>query len=210
MSIHELHGGVRGGMDDMPSSMPSSRIAVNEQETFSDWGSYQCHLLFNGWDINKQWQFTLTWFAVLATVVVIHLLECAILSMKTSMLQILQAQNDTDEVDHTATKFKSTAKTGRLIRPYGWLVIKMVLSIISGIRYALFLMLMLVAMSFNTSLFIALLFGYLVGDYVCCDFHFNIKTGAYNNSKGGPLGPAMKSVLCISERTKTDTIEYVA
>jgi Ctr copper transporter family len=210
MSVHDLHGGVRGGgIDDMPSAVPS-RITVNEQNTFSNWSSYQCHLLFNGWDISKEWQFSLTWFAVLSVVVVIHLLECAILSMKTSMLQILQAQGDTDEGHHTSTKSRPIAATGRRIRPYGWLAIKMVLSIISGIRYALFLMLMLVAMTFNTSLFIALLFGYLAGDYICCDFHVNIKMGAYNNSEGGPLGPAMKSVLCISERTNTDTIEYVA
>lgn len=209
MSIHESHGGIRGGKDDMPSAMPSG-ITVMEQNTFSDWGSYQCHLLFYGWDVNKQWQFTLTWFAVLTAVVVIHLLECAILSMKTSMFQILQAQDETDDGDQTATESRPTTKAGRRIRPYGWLVIKMILSIISGIRYALFLMLMLVAMTFNTPLFIALLFGYLAGDYICCDFHVNIKMGAYNNSQGGPLGPAMKSILCISERPNTDTIEYVA
>lgn len=67
---------------------------------------------------------------------------------------------------------------------------------------------MLVAMTFNSSLFIALLLGYFAGDYICCDFHINIKMGAYNNSKGGPLGPAMKSVLCLRERTITNPAEY--
>jgi hypothetical protein len=209
MSVHDLHGGIRGGVDEMPSAGPS-RITVDEHITFSDWSSYQCHLLFNGWNVDKQWEFSLTWFAVLSAVVVIHLLECAILAMKTSMLQILQAQGDTDESDHTATVSRSTATTRKRIRPYGWIAIKMVLSIISGIRYALFLMLMLVAMTFNTSLFIALLFGYFAGDYICCDFHVNVKMGAYSNSEGGALGSAMKSVLRINERTNTDAIEYVA
>lgn len=207
MKFHITHGGgeggygggggdADGGMDEMPEK-GSSDTSSSMSSTFSDWGSYQLQLLFRGWDIKTQWEFILTWFAVFLAVMCIHFIECASTSMRSSMLQIIRKRNGqtiTHEGDHTALQIKPSGS-----RPFGWVIIKLIYGTITGLRYGLSLMLMLVATSYNPSLFVALVLGFFTGDYLCCDYHVNLRTGAYNTKKGGPLGPAIASVLCIKE-----------
>jgi hypothetical protein len=204
MRFHITHGGnhgggvTDGGTDKMPTTVPgASSSSSSMSETFSDWSSYQLQLLFRGWSIDTPWQFTLTWFAILILVACLHLVECASTSMKHSMLQILSKRNKLKTSE--AGDDSSDASEPTRSRPFGWALIKMIFGIISGIRYGLSLMLMLIATSYNPSIFVALVLGFFAGDFLCCDFHVNSKMGSYNTVKGGPLGPSITSVLCIND-----------
>jgi Ctr copper transporter family len=190
-----------GGTYTMPTTMPGASSS-SMSETFSDWGSYQLQLLFRGWNIDTPWQFTLTWFAILLLVACLHLLECASTSMKHSMLLILRKRNKSKTSEAGDDSSDSLEPTGS--RPFGWILIKMIFGTISGIRYGLSLMLMLIATSYNPSIFVALVLGFFVGDFLCCDFHVNSKMGSYNTVKGGPLGPSITSVLCINDPADED------
>lgn len=209
MSFHITHGGKKddggmtdGGMGRMPTATVPDATSSSMRTTFSDWGSYQLQLLFRGWDIQTQWQFTLTWFAILIAVACLHLVECASTSMKHSMLQILRKRNEPKISDVGSPTSVALQPTGS--RPFGWVVIKMIFGIISGLRYGLSLMLMLVATSYNPSIFVALVLGFFAGDFLCCDFHVNSKMGSYNTEKSGPLGPSINSVLCIHDPVVVD------
>lgn len=195
-------GGVTGGgMDKIPKTVPDTSSG-SMSETFSDWGSYQLQLLFNGWNIETQWQFTLTLFAIFAGVTCLHLVECASTSMKHSMLQILRlrdARKISDIGGHTSIELQPTGS-----RPFGWVLIKIIFGTISGIRFGLSLILMLIATSYNPSIFVVLVMGFFAGDYLCCDFHVNTKMGSFNTEKGGPLGPSITSVLCIHDPVVVD------
>jgi hypothetical protein len=66
-------------------------------------------------------------------------------------------------------------------------------------------MLMLVVVSFNPNLFLALILGYFAGDYVCCDFYVNMKIGVYS-SKGGLAASFLRRLLYAKERgAKSET-----
>ena len=49
--------------------------------------------------------------------------------------------------------------------------LRIVHSVLGAIHYGLSLLLMLVAMTFNSALFVALIIGYLIGDYIF--YHLN-------------------------------------
>ena len=60
------------------------------------------------------------------------------------------------------------------LRPIGWTTVKMILGLLNAVKYAMSLFLMLVAMTFNPSLFLALFVGYWAGDMLFCDFELNL------------------------------------
>ena len=37
---------------------------------FDSWGTYQLQILFSTWNVQTQWQFALSWFAVVFSVIV--------------------------------------------------------------------------------------------------------------------------------------------
>ena len=170
--------------------------------TFSNWNSYEVRLLFNGWETENPWQFALTWFVAVLATMSLHYFECVYLSMKSSMMQVLQkhsaALTQTDGGDVT-TLDEPTNRAARATRPYGWQITKLCMGLLSGIRYAMTLFLMLTAMTYNPLLFVALIFGYFLGDYMCCDFHVNMRMGLDNTPGGGRFGPLIRSLLCIKE-----------
>jgi hypothetical protein len=51
-------------------------------------------------------------------------------------------------------------------------------------------------MTFNPSLFLALVIGYLLGDYICCDFHLDLNMGVYKAlyKDGGIAGKSLSSL----------------
>ena len=61
------------------------------------------------------------------------------------------------------------AQYGRPKRPIGWTQVKLLHGLLTATKYGLSLILMLVAMTYNPTLFIALFVGYWVGDFVFCD-----------------------------------------
>ena len=149
MNMSDMHHHNSGGStgDSMSGSMRS---------TFGSWSQFQLQLLFETWNITEQWQFALTWFAVVTSVVVYHLLEYALLILQHGMLALL-SQSQEKESD-------------AIVRPNGWLILKMITSFIIACKYGLSLFFMMIAMSFNPSLFLALVIGYLIGGYACCEY----------------------------------------
>jgi len=127
----------------------SSETATTENNTpsisstshglvFSDWSSYQLVLLFESFNIQEPWQFALTFFAVAFAAIVVNALSALQHFLMTAMSTMAKESDDDNK------------------RPHAWIAMKGVVALISGLQYALSLLLMLVAMSFNPSLLLAL------------------------------------------------------
>ena len=63
-------------------------------------------------------------------------------------------------------KKSSIGENDEFIEASRYLLLRLLHSIFSGLNYGMALMLMLVAMTFNPSLFLALVIGYSIGDFV--------------------------------------------
>ena len=123
--------------------------------TFKSWSSYQMTLLFESWTITEGWQFALTWFAVVISVVTYHFMEYLRVTLQHGMLTLLSNSQD--------------GEADKILRPSGWYLLKVTYGCVVACNYALSLMFMLVAMTFNPCLFLALIVGYFIGGYVCCE-----------------------------------------
>ena len=96
-----------------------------------------------------------------------------------------------------------------LPRPIGWQSVKLLHALLSGIRYGLSLMQMLVAMTFNPSLFVALIVGRVIGEYMCCDKHQDLIMGAHKpvSRYSGIAGRIIQSILCIPPKESSEEQE---
>ena len=191
------------------SSHLSSNGTSTAGSTFFDWNSSQVQILFTGWETENSWQFALTWFVVVLATMSLHYFECAYLSMKSSMVQVLTKYSaELAEADAVGVMVleEPTGRVARATRPLGWQVTKLCMGLLSGMRYAMTLFLMLIAMTYNPSLFVALVFGYFLGDFVCSDFHVNMRMGVDNTPGGGKMGPLIRSLLCIKDMQLEDDI----
>jgi Ctr copper transporter family len=191
-----MSGAAHGAVSKQASNATSSMDA-----SFADWDTYKVRLLFKGWDVREPWQFALTWFVVLLAAMSLHYLDCAYLSMKSSMMQVLQQYSaktaaNIDDEDIVVLE-NPTGRVARSRRPVRWQITKLCMSLISGMRYAMTLFLMLTAMTYNPSLFLALVVGFFIGDFVCCDFHVNMRMGVDKTPGGGRAGPFICALLCI-------------
>jgi hypothetical protein len=94
-------------------------------------------------------------------------------------------------------------------RPKGWQTLKLIHSTIAAFNYGLSLMLMLVAMTFIPSLFLALFIGGVIGEYVCVDFHIDLLMGVYEPKEvyDGALGGLIHWVLCSKHRRNASSEE---
>ena len=192
-----LHGGSPHGdmASESPMDMSANATAAMGGMTFLPWESYKVQLLFAGWNVSQPWQFALTWFVVMLAAVSLHILDCVSLSLKRSMITMLLQYGAVEAVDKCGD-VTVVFPIEKIKRPMGWQAVKIVHGLLTGTRYGLSLLLMLVAMTFNPSLFLALVVGYIFGDYLCCDFHIDMKMGVYNTPRGGLAGPFLQRLLC--------------
>ena len=146
---------------------------------FLGWDSFQTQLLFGSFMITERWQFVLTWFAVLLSVVAFHFLQHVILSLDESMAFIIKRENreSKDIIDYSNSINLSDRSMRKIRRPVGWQTVKFVHAVLSAVKYGLSLILMLVAMTFNPSLFLALVIGSAMGEYICCDVDIDLTIG---------------------------------
>ena len=192
--LHEGHD--HGSADSgIPMDMSANTTATMGDMTFLPWESYKMQLLFASWNISEPWQFALTWFVVMLAAMSLHILECVSLSLRKSMISMLLKHEGVEAVDK-CEDMTVVFPVEKVKRPIGWQVVKFIHGLLSGTRYGLSLLLMLVAMTFNPSLFLALFVGYIIGDYLCCDFHIDMKMGVYNTPRGGLAGPFLQRLLC--------------
>ena len=154
--------------------------------------------------MTEPWQFALTWFAVVVAVIIYCMLGHVIKSFDNTMISVLCG----DEISCERSNFNfnyhqphlfGLLKSKVLTRPVGWQSVKLLHSLLSGLRYGLSLMLMLIAMTFNPSLFIALIVGAIIGEYMCCDYNIDLIMGVYKpiTQYGGISGRIIRGILCI-------------
>ena len=192
--LHE--GSHHGGIDsESPMNMSGNATAAMNGMTFLPWESYRVELLFAGWNVSQPWQFALTWFVVMFAAMSLHILDCASLSLRKSMIKILLNYEAVEAVEKCVDA-TVVFPIEKIKRPVGWQAVKIIHGLLAGTSYGLSLLLMLVAMTYNPSLFLALFVGYIFGDYLCCDFHIDMKMGVYNTPRGGLAGPFLQRLLC--------------
>lgn len=183
-------------MDDTTSSMPM---------TFDGWNTYKTTLLFDGWDIETKWEFSLSVLAVAFFALIYQAMRFLIFVVEDTMHPPINSSYSTlgsmesgdrrgKNVANTGTEgYQRTSQldpAGDLENPscctrgdettplsraespadedssmrYIWL--RLLHSVLSGLNYGLALLLMLVAMNYNPNLFIALITGYAIGDFI--------------------------------------------
>jgi hypothetical protein len=161
-------------MDDGGMSMPMMSM------TFSSWSTYKLQIIFSSWDVKTQGQFALSCFAVILAPIVyfalkhyIYILEDKMGGFKkvrvtTSDYTKLHEQNAALEV--TARELEEGNGGGK-----NWVnaanlnmtmfQMKVLHAFLSALNYGMALMLMLVSMTYNPTLFVMLLIGYGIGDF---------------------------------------------
>lgn len=179
--------------------MTDDTSSMSMTSTFQSWSSYQTKILWDGWDIQTQWEFALSWFAVALAAVFYHALRFLIFLVEDYMhpptsssiiggnetlvtSEGYQRANTTDmdpkEEDlpqgmsassnlrtgnsssHNVTTKKSGMSSTKKIS------FRILHATLAGLNYGLALLLMLVAMTYNPSLFMALIIGYGIGDFI--------------------------------------------
>lgn len=182
--------------------------------TFTDWNVMQTHLLFRSYNIQEPYQFVLTWFMVMFAVVVNYIIRHVLITLDRAMISALKSvKNGTPSEQKAESDAYETVHVhgmdGVFVeRPKGWQTLKLIHSTIAAFNYGLSLMLMLVAMTFIPSLFLALFIGGVVGEYVCVDFHIDLLMGVYEPKEvyDGALGGLIHWILC-SKHKRNASIE---
>jgi hypothetical protein len=166
--------------------------------TFGSWSDYQLKLLFEGWDITTKGQFALSWFAVVAATAAYQGIKFWLITYETKMLHRLSKRsssgNSTEEGRKLEVESSVFANGGSLADALVdsssainlSLKERVVHAVVSAINYGFALLLMLVAMTYNPSLFLALVVGYGAGDMIFYNRTFSRRVSeAYT---GVPLG----------------------
>ncbi len=172
-----------------PASMnsPSTAPAMHDDMgcmsmvmTFSDFSQYKLKILFDNWDVQTKWQFLLSFIAVIIAGIGYHYLRYSVAILEQRLRDAVSASIESTIYDpvHTngegllisgITKGSINSYSGKK-RPIpitknirGLCLYR---SVLSTLMYALALMLMLVAMTYNSWLFLSLTLGYFIGDYL--------------------------------------------
>jgi hypothetical protein len=155
----------------MPMMMPGDDMMdmTDMVMTFGDWDDYKLKLLFEGWDIEEKWQFALSWFAVMFAVIVYHYLKCQEGKLEEHMYATMRNDQDDSNVNTGLiinNRGMSVDKSGNKTQSSYFKKLRVAHAVLAGILYALGLMLMLVVMTYNPSLFLAVVVGFIIGDFI--------------------------------------------
>jgi hypothetical protein len=119
--------------------------------TFQSWDTYKVTVVFDSWDIEDKWQYVLSFIAIVVAAAFYHVLRYAGDRLKR----------------HTFTSYSKlnqslipSTKSQRSIFQY-----RLLHAVLAGFTYCYALLLMLVAMTYNPGLFLALGVGYGIGDF---------------------------------------------
>jgi hypothetical protein len=159
----DMNGTMNMNMTD--DYMPMSMSMVM---TFGKFTDYKLKLLFNEWDIQTVPQYIFTWFFVVFFVIFWFGLKYKTQTMVEDKLRKLLITPKVDKSDGAENTCDSTRQP--LLGLMSSTTLKRVLilrvthALMSAIIYGLALLLMLVAMTYNIGLFLALLLGYFLGD----------------------------------------------
>ena len=164
--------------------------------TFDGWNVYKLKLLFDGWDVATPWEFGLTCLAVGFLAVIYQAMRFLVFvvedtmhppaspsfstvdSMDTSTRSVVGGANkigDSAGVRGGSQAGYQRAPDDTVLLPpkssgeisserYFWL--RLAHSVLAGLNYGMALILMLIAMSYNPSIFVSLITGYALGDFI--------------------------------------------
>jgi Ctr copper transporter family len=169
------------GMSHDKMRMPGSDMQMSMVMTFGKWEDYKLKLVFDSWDIQTKTQYFFTWVFVVLAVIAWHglkHLQTTLVeeNMKSVMLNSKIMSHDEGDFVSNNPQIEAT-KSGsgsNFLLPDGKLtlssrkfwILRLTHSLLSTLMYALALLLMLVSMSYNCGLFLALLVGYFAGDLI--------------------------------------------
>lgn len=146
--------------------------------TFGSFSDYKLKLLWNSWDIQEEWQFALSWIAVFLAVIVYQALHYVIYSVEAAMRKeriessIIMNPDGDIELGHSS---HSNVIAGGVQEGTYFLLgsksragfqVRIIHAVLGGVSYGLAMLLMLVAMTYNPSLLLALMLGYAAGDFM--------------------------------------------
>mmetsp|Transcript_35443 Transcript_35443/g.33632 ORF Transcript_35443/g.33632 Transcript_35443/m.33632 type:complete len:188 (-) Transcript_35443:392-955(-) len=165
---------MQGVMSGMNMNMTDDSMSMAMVMTFGKFTDYKLKLLFNDWDIQTVTQYIFTWFFVVFFVIFWFGLKHWTQTMVENSLRKLINQNKIDKVDGSENASDSDYQLGGTRQPLLGLmssatlkrvfILRIIHAFMSAVIYGLALLLMLVAMTYNVGLFLALLVGYFLGD----------------------------------------------
>ena len=143
--------------------------------TFSPFMEYKLVLLFDWLVIDSPFMFFITWLVVAAAAILMHGLKYANLLVESSIAgekknnSLFGNMYDNDHMlyGYNSYRYKKSSGGGT----NNIMHLRSVHSLIGTMHYGLSLLLMLVAMTFNSALFVALITGYFIGDLLF--YHLN-------------------------------------
>lgn len=151
-------------MDDM--NMNDMSMAM----TFGKMSQYKVKILFDDWNIKHQWQYVLSWLFVVLFAFLYHVvikLKHTARRKLLSPLHVVEDQKTPDDQEYgiqgTKLPLVNSCRNKDTKIP---IACRIILSLISGVVYAWALTLMLIAMTFNPGLFLAIIAGYTLGDFI--------------------------------------------
>ena len=147
--------------------------------TFSEWGDYKMQLIFDSWDIQTKTQYFFTWLFIVLAVVGWHGLkyvQSTIIEESIRKGALTYKSNNLDDIEYTTIKnsklnsekqnFSSSqvvsAESSEQLKRL--MMLRLIHSFITATSYGVALLLMLVSMTYNRGLFLALIIGYFLGD----------------------------------------------
>jgi hypothetical protein len=139
---------------------------------FSEWNEYKLTLLFSWCIITEIWQFVLVWIVVFLAAVFHHWLKLQIINLETTMTgkkrhKAVHALFDDSDTDDPESYFvNSSMKDFKKLTQSQLLTLRVGHFALVASSYGLSLLLMLVAMTYNSWLFVALILGYALGDFM--------------------------------------------
>jgi hypothetical protein len=147
--------------------------------TFGSFKDYELQIVWNGWDVKTKGQFALSWFAVMLMTIAYQGFKFWFVQLESRIVALrskrngsgdenkgiaagdspLQVEKGTSGMYETLTGTSNGAGTV----PFKYLLLHAGLS---ALNYGVALILMLIAMTYNPSLFVALMVGYFLGDLI--------------------------------------------
>lgn len=137
------------------------------------------YIQFSSWKCETVTQFILSWFAVAFAVVVFHSIRYLIFTIEDYMYTEYPYKKVSESIEGSDHSYQQAPTMNTMNNDSNnnsshnksdmdtrYFLLRLLHSIISGLNYGLALSLMLIAMTYNPSLLLALIVGYCVGDFM--------------------------------------------
>ena len=170
--------------DDMGDMGDDGMMMMMMPMTFSSWSSYKLMILFTSWNVQTIPQYIASWILIVLLCIVLHILRFFLLIISVSMklkrdpTYPIRPVNigfgsdsginnsgigNTHLLDSSDKKKKSLIdRTTDILKTKSLLFLRVLHALFSSLNYGLSLLLMLVAMTYNPGLFLALVVGNIV------------------------------------------------